>query len=161
MSASEVLFRPDGAAERLPQQPRRPAHRSRRLSRVAFAEGLTAIILSALLLLAVAGLTAAVAQAGYRLDHARAGLAAAQDVNRRLQVDVAELQSPSRIAALAKSKLGMHAPSSFDTVVPQPVTSLPVPVPHSAVIAIAPVRPGPGSVAAVWASLRTWVAARR
>ncbi|HVB08970.1 MAG TPA: hypothetical protein VNM16_01230 [Bacillota bacterium] len=128
------------------------------MSRVAFTEGLTAILISGGLLLGAAYAAAAVTQAGYQLDHAQHVLATAQDAEHRLEVQVATLQAPDRIAAVATTQLGMRAPSTFDTVQLAPVQDVPAPATHAAVIAIAPVAPTPGSVRAVWNALSAFVA---
>jgi cell division protein FtsL len=139
-----------------------PARRpSARMSRAAFGEGMLAIAVSGLLLLGAATAAAAVTQAGYRLDHARHVLAAAQDSEHRLEVQVASLQAPARIAAIATSQLGMRRPSAFDTVRLVPVQDVTPPAPHSAVVELPTVTPGPGSVLALWDSLRTFLARLR
>jgi cell division protein FtsL len=134
---------------------------STRLSWATFSEGLTAILICGGLLLGVASAAAAITQAGYNLDHAKHVLATTQDAEQRLAVQVASLQAPARLAAIATSRLGMSLPTSFDTVQPQPVQNPPAPRPHAAVITIAAVSPGPGSLTALWDSLRTFVAHMR
>ncbi len=146
--------------ERRPQA--EPARRpSTRLSRSTFTEGLTAIVLSGALLLGTAAAAAAVTQAGYNLDHAKHVLATTQDAEHRLEVQVATLQAPARLDAIATTQLGMTQPSTFDTVRAVPVQNAPAPKAHAAVIHIAAVNPGPGSVRALWAGLRTFVAHMR
>ena len=154
-SALAWQAQPRGAEQPQPRQSRRP---SARISRANFTEGMTAIVVGGVLLLVVAGTAAGVTQAGYRLDHAQHLLATARNGERRLEVQVASLQSPSRIAAIATTRLHMSQPSSFDTVQPLAVQNAPAPQPHTAVIPIAAVNPGPGSVGALWDALRTFVA---
>jgi cell division protein FtsL len=153
---------PAVTATALPQGERPPAPRpSGRMPRQVFVEALAAIALAAAMLLGATTATVAVAQAGYRLDRAQAALRQAQDEHRRLQVEVATLQAPDRIAAVASQQLGMHAPSGFDTVVPVAVQDPPPATPHAVTIAIAPVRPEPGSLLAIWDALRAFVGQTR
>lgn len=148
------------AAPQLERRPQAaPARRpSTRISWAVFSEGLTAIVLCFGLLLGVAAAAAAITQAGYNLDHAKYVLATTRDAEQRLAVKVATLQAPARLASIATTRLGMSLPTSFDTVQPLPVQNAPAPRPHAAVIPIAAVTPGPGSVTALWDSLRTFVA---
>jgi cell division protein FtsL len=143
-----------------PETQRRP-RASTRISRATFVEGLAAIVLSGLLLLLATSAAAAVTQAGYQLDHAKHVLATAQDGEHQLEVQVASLQAPDRIDQIATTQLGMRRPSRFDTVQPLPVANVPAAVPHSAAIAVAQITPGPGSVPALWDSLRAFVAHMR
>jgi cell division protein FtsL len=157
-----TLTRSAPARQLEPPAAPRPARRpSARMTRASFAEGLTAIALAGALLLGASAAAAAVTQAGYDLDHAQHQLAQAQDGERRLEVQVASLQAPARLAAIATTRLGMSEPSTFETVRPLPVQNVPAPQPHAAVIAVAADLPGPGSVRALWEGLRTFVAHMR
>ena len=70
----------------------------------------TGVVVVAAALLAVVASQAALAQGQFRLQRLQARAAAEQDRYERLRLQVAELESPSRVVAVAQERLGMVPP---------------------------------------------------
>ena len=68
------------------------------------------VVVVAAALLAVVASQAALAQGQFRLQRLQARAAAEQDRYERLRLQVAELESPSRVVAVAQERLGMVPP---------------------------------------------------
>ena len=67
--------------------------------------------LAVVLVLGVVGLRVQQVRLSYRLDALRGGRAEAEELNRRLRVEMATLKSLSRIEGKARTELGMVAPA--------------------------------------------------
>jgi cell division protein FtsB len=74
-------------------------------------------------LFAIVGVRVLLAQGQAPVDALEAEVTAAENLNQRLRLDVARLESPARIVAEAKARLGMVAPAAV--VYLPPLTSLP------------------------------------
>ena len=110
---------PRRSDRQLPVGPRtsprpRPHQHIRRARLVTF--GALAIIVAALLLVAIG--SALVVSQQVRLDSAEQALAAASTENTNLQVQRAELASPTKVLEVAESKLGMVTPKTVTYLVP-------------------------------------------
>jgi cell division protein FtsL len=81
--------------------PSRPGRRARRASRPAF--WVFAAIVVTTLVLGVVSLSAMLVQSGFRVDEVQGRIADLQDRSLSLTHEVAELSSPARIAAWARS----------------------------------------------------------
>jgi cell division protein FtsL len=92
----------------------KPHQRIRRARLVVF--GAAAIIVAALLVVAIG--SALVVSQQVRLDSAEQALAASSTYNTNLQVQRAELASPSKVLKVAQTKLGMVMPKSVTYLVP-------------------------------------------
>ncbi len=75
-------------------------------------------------LFAIVGVRVLLAQGQGPLDTLESQVTAAQAENQRLRLDVARLESPSRIVAEAKSRLGMITPAAVVYLPPLPPVSL-------------------------------------
>jgi cell division protein FtsL len=109
-------------APRLPARHRRPlapaqpkSHQNIRRTRLVVF-GALAIIVAAMLLVAIG--SALVVSQQVRLDAAEQALAAASTRNTNLQVQRAELASPTKVLAVAQTKLGMVTPKAIIYLVP-------------------------------------------
>jgi cell division protein FtsL len=96
-----------------PAQPK-SHHHIRRTRLVVF--GALAILVAAMLLVAIG--SALVVSQQVRLDSAEQALEAASTRNTNLQVQRAELASPTRVLEVAQTKLGMVTPKSVFYLVP-------------------------------------------
>jgi cell division protein FtsL len=86
-------------------------HRERdrgRLRRMGVAVALGAVLMTGLL--GVVGLRAQQVRLSYRMDSLRTTRAAAEELNRRMKVELATLRSLARIEDKARHELGMVAP---------------------------------------------------
>ena len=114
-----------------PSQPRRQlrvvtraeriaAARRARRARLLFAAALTTV---ALIIFGVVVAHVALAQGQFRLEQLEAESARRQSEFDRLRLEVAELESPVRIAAEAKNRLGMVAPPTITYLAPSDVAA--------------------------------------
>ena len=128
-----------------PAPPQAPPHlsvvpdpsvqRARRRSRLLTG---AAVLLAFLGLFGVVGVHVLLAQGQGDVQHLQDKVAQAEEAQRRLNLQVAQLESPDRVVAEAKNRLGMVAPS---TVVPlasasladPPQTTIPAPRPTTTV----------------------------
>jgi len=92
----------------------KPHQHIRRTRLVTF--GALAIIVAALLLVAIG--SALVVSQQVRLDSAEQALAATSTENTNLQVQRAELASPTKVLEVAQTKLGMVTPKTVTYLVP-------------------------------------------
>jgi cell division protein FtsL len=100
----------------LPPAPVRPnSHQHIRRARLVVF-GALAVIVAAMLLVAIG--SALVVSQQVRLDAAEQALAAASTRNTNLQVQRAELASPTKVLEVAQTKLGMVTPKTVYYLVP-------------------------------------------
>jgi cell division protein FtsL len=97
------------AASRFHREPDR-----RRLRAMGLAVALGAVLTAGVL--GVVGLKAQQVRLSYRLDALRTARAAAEELNRRLRVELATLRSLARIEEKARRELGMVAPGRDQVV---------------------------------------------
>ena len=95
---------------RQPEAVRRHRVADRRRLR-SMAVALAGAGLAVLLVLGVVGLRVQQVRLSYRLDALRGSRAEAEELNRRLRVEMATLKSLSRIEGKARTELGMVAPA--------------------------------------------------
>jgi cell division protein FtsL len=98
-----------------PATPHPKSHQHIRRTRLVVF-GALAIIVAAMLLVAIG--SALVVSQQVRLDSAEQALAAASTRNTDLQVQRAELASPTKVLAVAQTKLGMVTPTTVIYLVP-------------------------------------------
>ena len=123
----------------------------RGLGAIALAGGMAAA--------AVAG-SVAVAQQGFAVDAARAQTQRLQGQNRQLTAELAALQSPQRVLAVAVGGLGMQRPAGYLAVPARPVPPAPAQMRAGSAQAVLPVPagPAPGSVVAIAGGVHSAVA---
>jgi cell division protein FtsL len=95
---------------RQPEAVRRHRQKDRRRLR-SMASAVVGAGLAVMLILGVVGLRVQQVRLSYRLDALRSSRAEAEELNRRLRVEMATLKSLSRIEGKARTELGMVAPA--------------------------------------------------
>lgn len=117
-------------------EPERPSHlrlverRARRRARRQRL-GLTVLVLgTAALCLGLVALHALIAENQFKLDRLQDQAAVVQARYEKLRLQVAQLEAPDRVVAVAEGRLGMRQPGSV-TYLPAPGTSLPASRPIS------------------------------
>jgi cell division protein FtsL len=95
---------------RQPEAVRRHRQKDRRRLR-SMATAVVGAGLAVVLILGVVGLRVQQVRLSYRLDALRGSRAEAEELNRRLRVEMATLKSLSRIEGKARTELGMVAPT--------------------------------------------------
>ena len=99
------------APARQPEAVRRHHQKDRRRLR-SMATAVVGAGLAVVLILGVVGLRVQQVRLSYRLDALRGSRAEAEELNRRLRVEMATLKSLSRIEGKARTELGMVAPGA-------------------------------------------------
>src|SRR5258706_16406478 len=103
---------------RAPERPERDQRPSLRVVPVGLRRRRTAvatILAMAVMFSVMLGLAAfqtVIAQGQARLDRLNTDVGTAQDANKKLRYDVAELEAPARIVATARDRLGMVVPDT-------------------------------------------------
>ncbi len=91
----------------------------------------SAALLLGLCLLGIVASHAALAQGQFRLEELKSKAAAEQDRYQRLRLRVAELESPTRVVAVAQERLGMVPPPTVTYLSPTGATPAPIPPPEA------------------------------
>jgi cell division protein FtsL len=82
--------------------------------------GTIAAVLLFVALFALAAFQTVLIRAQDRLDHLNADVAEQDEHHRQLSLEVADLQSPERIAQVARDRMGMIAPHTVTFLEPHP-----------------------------------------
>lgn len=143
------------AAPRPRRRGRSAAAAGRELRRGVAAIGLCTVMAGALVWACV--LQAAATEAA---TAARADIAALSGGNQQLQAELAGLESPARVEALAITRLGLQRPAGYVPVPLVPVTPAAAPGRPATVVATLPLPagPAPGGAPSAWRALRAAVA---
>ena len=106
---------------RAPERDQRPSLRvvpvGLRRRRTAVATILAMAVMFSVML-GLAAFQTVIAQGQARLDRLNTDVGTAQDANKKLRFDVAELEAPARIVATARDRLGMVVPDTVAYLAP-------------------------------------------
>ena len=126
---------------------------------------LLAVVLSASVvigLLAIVALHALLSQNQLRLDDIDAKAAAQQARYERLRLEVAELESPSRIVATAQQRLGMVMPPTVTYLTPTGADESgavpPASAPTSTATTVPARTPAPATTPSTWSAVKPYLA---
>ena len=110
-------------------------------------------------MLGLAAFQTVIAQGQARLDRLTTDVGAAQDANKKLRFDVAELEAPARIVATARDRLGMVVPDSVAYLAPTGDAALEAAA--AAVPTAGTEAPPEASASDAWTKLKPYVVSAR